>query len=134
MNLERLGRVEYLLDLLWQRFGGGGGSAPSVLASPFTFVTGSALVAAGASKIGVTSSTGTVTLTLPALAGLPNLWTLIVVAQGATNPIVIAPPSGTIWDPSTSAFASTATLSNGAGGDTGWWQFDKPNSRFIEIV
>lgn len=100
----------------------------------FVYVSASAAVAASASKIVVLASAGTVTLTLPALATLPNNWELWVMAQGCTSPIVIQPPTGTIWDPSMGIFNGTATLPNGSGGSIARWQFDKANSRFVETV
>lgn len=103
-------------------------------AEGFTYVSANATVAENASKIVVLASAGTVRLTLPALTTLPDGWLIQVTAQGCTSPIVVNPPTGTIWDPSMGTFNGTATLPNGAGGTIAWWQFDKTNSRFVQIV
>ena len=108
--------------------GGGGGGVEG-----FTYVSASATVAENASNVVVLASAGTVRLALPALASLPDNWTLRVSAQGCTMPIVVVPPTGTIWDPSTGIFNGTATLPNGSGGSIAAWQFDKANSRFVEV-
>lgn len=108
--------------------GGGGGGVEG-----FTYVSASATVAADASNIVVLASAGTVRFVLPALASLPDNWTVRVSAQGCTMPIVVVPPTGTIWDPSTGIFNGTATLPNGSGGSIAAWQFDKTNSRFVEV-
>jgi hypothetical protein len=126
--LPRVERLEKNLEYALRAASGAG----AVLAGGFTFVSSTPFaVSASGLKLAVNTTSAPIRLNLPAL---PNLALLLVTAIGGSNPIVIAPASGTIWDPSASAFGATATLTNGAGGANGWWQYDAPNNRFIELV
>lgn len=128
--LARMERIEKNLEYALARGGASGG--PTTLTGGFTFVSSTPFaVSTSGLKLAVTTTGSPIRLNLPVLS---NLAILIVTAIGGSNPIVIAPASGTIWDPSSSAFEATATLTNGAGGANGWWQYDAPNTRFIELV
>jgi hypothetical protein len=125
--LARIEKLEYLLGLVK------GGSSPiNVLSAPFTLVNNSTPYTGGsASKFRCDASAGPCAIQLGSFA---NLGIIIVTSINGPNPIVITPASGTIWDPSRSAFESTATLSNGSGSSTGWWQWNLATTQWIEIV
>jgi hypothetical protein len=89
----------------------------------------------GAWKFTADTSAGPISLRL---TGTPvaNQLLMVSIIGSASNPLNITPtlPAGvTIWNPSTGAFAATATITGGPG-SVAWWQYDATNNRFVEIV
>lgn len=112
--------------------GCGGGVTP--INSPFTEVAHTATpIETSAWKFAADTTNGPVNLVL---TGTPAANQLLIVAPigTASNPVNITAPAGmTIWNPSTGAFAASATMTGGPG-NPAQWQLDTPNNRFIQIV
>lgn len=129
--LERLEKLEWLVDFLQSRGGGGGGGG--IFDEPFISVTNTTPYTGAGNKFACNTSAGPCSITINAVP--TNLEVFMVIVVGGANTVTInAPATTTIWDPSRAAFETQGILSNGSGGAIAWWQYNQATSQFYEIV
>lgn len=109
-----------------------GGVTP--ITSPFQELSHTATpITSAAWKYAADTSGGPVNLILTGTPATNQLLIMAVIGS-VSNPVNITAPAGTvIWNPATGAFAASASITGGPGA-AAQWQYDAPNSRFIEIV
>jgi len=107
------------------------GNKPGTSGIPFTEVAHTATpIVSSAWNFAADTTAGPVNLILDGAINANQPLGVSIIGS-ASNPVNVTAPAGTtIWDPSSGAFAATATLTGGPG-TAAQWQYDGPNSRFI---